>query len=71
MTLITTIEIDEIETEVSIEFKSYFGEIEVSKVTDLATGDAIAYEPNEYVYNEMAEMYADLMADKTRFEYAN
>lgn len=42
MKLLTNIEIDETETEVSIEFASRFGEIEIELITDLKTGDAIA-----------------------------
>lgn len=63
MTLITTLEIDEVSTEVAIDFKSYFGEPEVQLITDLSTGDAICPELSDEVYNEMAEMYADLKAD--------
>lgn len=69
MTLITTIEIDEIDTEVSIEFTNHFGEIEVLKVTDAETGDAICPElPNE-VYRDMLEMWADSLADKYGSKY--
>ena len=63
MTLITTIEIAEIETEVSIEFKSYFGQPEVIHITALDSGDGVDVELDDYIYNEMAEMYADLVAD--------
>lgn len=64
---ITTIEIEENETVVSIDFNSYFGDIEVSKITNLETGDAIDVELNDNIYNELHEMAADFQADKTRF----
>lgn len=67
MTFITTIEIDEIEKQVSIEFKNHFGDIEVHEITELETGNAIDADIDDYTYNEMAQMYADLVADAGRF----
>lgn len=37
----TTVDIDEIETEVLIEFSIVFNEVEIQKITDLETGVAI------------------------------
>lgn len=69
MKLITVIEIEEIETEVSIDFTNQFGEIEVQKVTDVETGDAICPElPNE-VYRDMLEMWADSLIEKYGNKY--
>jgi hypothetical protein len=69
MNLITTTEIDETLFVLSIEFKSYFGEIEVSKITDLETCNAIDVKLDNSVYDDMSEMWADLMVDKSRFAY--
>lgn len=41
MKLYTTIEIDETETELAVEFTAIFGEVEIQKITDVVTGDAI------------------------------
>jgi len=64
----TTIEIDEIDTEVKIEFESRFGEIEIIKITDIGTGNAIA--PDLFndrlansIYAELHEVAADYNAE--------
>lgn len=53
MTHITTIEIDEIETEVIIDFSVVFGDIEINQITDVVTGDAIDAEINNDTYREL------------------
>lgn len=59
-----TIEIDEIETFIEIDFKLQFGEVEILKVTDLETCCAIVPELPDYIYLELHEMAMDLLADK-------
>lgn len=66
MTYITTIEIDEQETDIAIDFKMYFDEVEVQLVTDTATGNAICPELSDRVYQEMHEMWHDVMAERSR-----
>lgn len=46
------------EREVLIDFNSYFGQIEIVKVTDIETGDAIADEVNDIVLEELHEVAA-------------
>lgn len=41
-TYITTIEIDECDTKVQIDYTVEFGEVKIDLITDLQTGDAIA-----------------------------
>lgn len=64
MKYLTNIEIDEIETEVLIDFENQFGVIIVNKITDVHTGDAIVPELSEAVYAELHEYDADLRAEK-------
>lgn len=71
MRYITEIEIDEIETEVAIDFEMYFGEAEVSKVTNLETGDAIDVKINDGVYGELLEYAADYNAEKSYTRHNN
>jgi hypothetical protein len=66
MKLITTIEIDEITTDVEIDFINRFGEIEVDKITDSVTGCAICPELSDDIYSEMMEMWADVTAETER-----
>lgn len=58
------IDIDEIETQIEIDFKLQFGEVEILKVTDLETGCEICPVIPDEVYLELHEMAMDLMADK-------
>lgn len=67
MTLITTIDIEEIPTEVMVDFASYFGEIEVNKITSIETGDALGLEITDKLYWELHEAAADMMADNGIF----
>lgn len=76
MTLIQTIEIDEVETEVLIDFSSYFGDIEINKITNLETGDAICpdlldSDLSDKIYADLDEYAADYNAVKsyTKFNY--
>ncbi len=80
MTHYTTIEIDEVETEVKIEFENRFGEMVITKITEVKTGDTICPDLLEgqmtntsvtCLYNELYEMIADFDAEKsyTRFTY--
>lgn len=71
MKFYTTIEIDEIETEVAITFEMYFGQAEVIKITNVETGDAIDAEISDWTYLEMIEYAADMKAEKsyTRYNY--
>lgn len=64
MKLITTIEINEVETEVSIDFEMYFGDVEISKITDLETGNALGLEISDNTFNELLEYIADRNAVK-------
>lgn len=54
---------DETYAAVSIDFENRFGEIEVHKITDVETGEAIDIAIDDYTYREMAEMAADLEAE--------
>lgn len=76
MTTIRTIEIDEIETDVLIDFEMFFGDVEINKITNTETGEAIAPDLlNEFnanlLYLELHEYAADYNAVKnyTRFNY--
>lgn len=64
MKYLTTIEIDEIETEVLIHFENRFGEMEIHQITDVHTGDAIDCKIPDFVYLELAEYDADLRDEK-------
>lgn len=73
---VTTIEINEIETEVLIDFNTYFGQVVINKITDLATGDAIVPDLvdenlSDKIHNELHEVAADYNAVKeyTKFNY--
>lgn len=67
---ITTIEIDEIITVVSIDFETDCeGDPTILKMTELTTGDAIAPDLLGEIYNysllrELHEFAADMMAEK-------
>lgn len=63
MTHYTTIEINEIETEVKIEFENRFGDIEISKITNVETGDAIDLELPSWIYDELHESFCDYEAE--------
>jgi hypothetical protein len=71
MILIKTIEIDEVETEISIDFSVFFGDVEINQIIDLTTGDSIDVEIDNSTYNELMEHAADLNAERyyTRFRY--
>lgn len=69
MTTVKTIEIDEVETEVLIDFEMYFGDIEFNKFTDLETGNAIEVEIDNNLYNDLLEMAADYKAEKGLSKY--
>lgn len=71
MILIKTIEIDEVETEVSIDFNVFFGDVEINQITNLETGDAIEIEIDDTTYNNCFQYAADMSAEKyyTRFRY--
>lgn len=70
-TLTTTIEIDEVETNIEVIFIPQFGEVIIEKITDVDTGDAICpdfferYEglvtsvALDRLYNEMHELVAN------------
>lgn len=70
MKLTTTIEIDEIDTEVLVDFEKEFGEIIINKMTNSHTGDAIAPDllgecfSTDNLYYELNEAYADIMAER-------
>lgn len=66
---LTTIEIDEIDTEVLIEYRIQFGEPEILFMTDVHTGDAIAPDLlNETrtcdLLNELHEVWCDEKAER-------
>lgn len=78
---ITTLEIDEVETVVSIDFESDGFSVEIQKITDLDSGDAIAPDLTGQIteiaetalYNELMQFSTDFEADKEsrrRFSYA-
>lgn len=76
MITIRTIEIEEVETEVLIDFEMQFGNVEINKMTDTETGEAIAPDllgetNTDYLYNELYEYAADYSAVKSysRFNY--
>lgn len=76
MTAYRTIEIDEVETEVCIEFENQFGDIEITKMTDVESGDAIAPDlmtPRHYgwLLEDLMETEADIKAEKGRFYNEN
>lgn len=63
-----TIEIDEVETEISVEFTNQFGEIEIDLITDVNTGNAIAPDlldkhTSDIIYDELHEVVADSKED--------
>lgn len=66
MKLHTTIEIDEIETEVLVEFENASDGIEILKGTEMHTGVnlPILFNYPQYVFDECAEYYADTMAER-------
>lgn len=70
MKFTTTIEIDEIDTEILVEFEKQFGEIIINKMTDAHTGDAIAPDlldecfSTDNLYYELNEAYSDAMAER-------
>jgi hypothetical protein len=65
----TTIEIDENEVEVSIDFEMQFGEPCITLMTDVKTGDAIApdllgYSKTSDLLNELHEKACNEAADR-------
>jgi len=76
MKLYTTIEINETDTEVIVDFEIQHGEAVILKMTDVHTGDAIAPDllselHDNMLYNEMLEYAADIRANKVgRFNHA-
>lgn len=70
MTLYTTLEIDEVSTEVVIDFDIQFGEAEIDRITDVETGNAICPDlfsssmQNELL-NECEEFAADYSAERS------
>lgn len=72
MTSYTTIEIDEIETEVKIEFTNRFGEMEIDLITDIATGNAIAPDLlNEWDFENLHEFATNQEFIPVENEYQN
>jgi hypothetical protein len=72
MTSYTTIEIDEIETEIKIEFTNRFGEIEIDLITDITTGNAIAPDLlNEWNIEDLHEFAANQEFIPVENEYQN
>lgn len=62
-TYTTTIEIDEVEVNISIEFKAEFGEVEIQLITDIENGCAIAPDlldkhVSDQLHNELHEFVA-------------
>jgi hypothetical protein len=60
--LTTTIEIDEVETEVKIEFEMMFGEAEIDTITDVQTGCAITPDKD----GSMTKTAVDSLYDELR-----
>jgi hypothetical protein len=76
MKLITTIEIDEVETQVLIHYSAYFSNIEIEKITEIETGDAICPDLldkkiSDDLYSEINELESDRRAERScsRFNY--
>lgn len=71
MTHATIIEIDEVETNILIDFEMYFGQPEINKITNIETGDALGLEISDNTFNDLMEYVADYNAEKsyTRFNY--
>lgn len=69
MKITTTVQIDEMETEVLVDFEMQSGEIVINKMTDTHSGDAIAPDlldetSTDNLYPELYEAYADAMAER-------
>lgn len=65
MKLYTTIEIDETLTELAVEFTALFGDVEIQKITNVVTGDAICPD----LLGEIDGMALDALYDEC-FEFA-
>ena len=65
MTLLTTIEIDEIETEVLVSFGTIEGIAEIYAITTIDWAD-VSIEPDKRLYEECEEYAADCKAEKTK-----
>ncbi|HEY4326406.1 MAG TPA: hypothetical protein VGN20_20650 [Mucilaginibacter sp.] len=69
-----TIELDEIETEVAIDFSYNHGEVQITNMTDVVTGDAICPDlldadlENSLIV-ELTEYTSDLFAEKSYTKY--
>lgn len=76
MNHITTLEVNEETIVVSIDFENHFGQIEIEKITNIETGDAIAPDlwseiQAEMIYNELHEFSAEFESVETENNYRN
>jgi len=70
MKLVTTIDINDIPTEVLVEYRILMGEPEILFMTDIHTGDAVAPDllgetDNIALINELHESWCDEQAEKS------
>lgn len=66
MKITTTIEVNEIETEVSVTFIKTDGEIEITNISDVHTGEDYSEENfgTDELYAECFETFCDRLADR-------
>lgn len=58
------LEVDGLDTNCEIEFESYFGQVEVTKITDLETGNAVEASIPVWLFDKLDEIAADAIYDE-------
>jgi len=68
----TTIEIEELETEICIQFDMTNGDVDVVKIVDVHSGEELSEDLMTHeLYNDCAEFYSDQMSERRKPKRVN